>query len=80
MLRFYCIVNAAVVSVEICLGAAFMVFLSNEWWRVAGILEWIVSFLGVPWLSTFVGFVAVPEEGIDIRERDPLLGKNAYLN
>lgn len=73
-----------------------MVLLYSESWRVAGILEWIVSYLGAFWLLNFIGYVAyvnprlcqtiltsrlsVPDEGIDIRERDPLLGENAYLN
>lgn len=80
MLRFYCIITTVIVWVEVCLGATFMVLLYNEWYRVAGILEWIISYLGVFWLFTFVGYVAIPDEGIDIRERDPLLGEDAYLN
>jgi len=80
MLRFYCIVSTGIVFAEVGLGAAFIVLLNKEWWRVAGILEWIVCFVGVFWLATFMGLIAVPEEGIDVRERDPLLGESAYLN
>jgi hypothetical protein len=50
--------NAGIVLIEMCLGAAFLVFLGEGWWRVAGILEWIVSFLGAFWLYTFIGYVA----------------------
>jgi TM2 domain-containing membrane protein YozV len=50
--------NAGIVLIEMCLGAAFLVFLGKGWWRVAGILEWIVSFLGAFWLYTFIGYVA----------------------
>jgi len=80
-----------------------MILLGNEYWRVAGILEWIVCFIGAAWLGVFVGFLKyvfldlvkygggiwcdfvlifdrVPDEGIDVRERDPLLGEEAYLN
>jgi len=79
-LRLYCIVTTVIVWVEVCLGGAFMWLLWHEWYRVAGILEWIVSYLGVFWLASFIGYVAVPDEGIDVRERDPLLGDSAYLS
>ena len=53
-----CIVTTVIVWVELCLGAAFMVLLNIEYYRFAGVLEWIISYLGVAWLFTFVGYVA----------------------
>lgn len=44
-----------------------------HFWRVSGILEWIMAFTGAFYLWAFVGFVRVPEEGIDEAERRALL-------
>lgn len=50
--------NTFLVFSEVCLGAAFMVLLGKEWWRLAGILEWTVTILGAFWLYSFIGYVA----------------------
>jgi len=47
---------------------------------MAGALEWILSYCGALYIWTFTGFVAVPEEGIDRRERTPLLAEQVYLS
>ena len=43
------------------------------YWRVAGILEWIMAFIGTFYILSFIGFVSVPEEGIAAEERRALL-------
>jgi hypothetical protein len=48
-------------------------FMQAEYWRVSGILEWIMAFTGAVYLWAFIGFVSVPEEGIDQAEREALL-------
>jgi hypothetical protein len=44
-------------------------------WLAAGILEWIMAFTGSFYLWAFIGFVTVPEEGIDEAERRALLSE-----
>ena len=61
------------------LSALFIASMVTGHWRTAGIIEWTLSYCGAIYIWAFVGFVAVPEEGIDQRERAPLLGEQAYL-
>ncbi|KAF2195162.1 hypothetical protein K469DRAFT_698722 [Zopfia rhizophila CBS 207.26] len=72
-LRAFCTASAITVFVDFCVGVAFYCFMSSGYWRVAGILEWIVAFTGAIYLWCFVGFVSVPEEGIDEAESRALL-------
>ena len=73
-LNLSCSANCAIVVIEICFGVAFSVTLWTDRWRLAGILEWVLAFLGTFYILTFVGFVAVPQEGaIHDPEREPLL-------
>ncbi|KAG9245454.1 Frag1/DRAM/Sfk1 [Calycina marina] len=57
-LREYCVVNTAIQVCELGLGAAFMVLLNKEWYRIAGFLEWTVTILGSFWLLNFIGYLA----------------------
>jgi len=78
-LRFYCVCSTVVVTIEAILSISFVIMMCSGYWRVTGIIEWIISFLGAFYILAFVGFVAIPEEGIDIHERDPLLSDRAYI-
>jgi len=39
------------------MSIAFVTLMENSWWRTAGIIEWIVGFLGAFWIFTFVGIL-----------------------
>jgi hypothetical protein len=51
-------------------------FMQTGWYRVSGVLEWIMAFTGVIYLWAFIGFVSVPEHGIDEEERRRLLERD----
>ena len=73
-LNLSCSANCAIVVIEISFGVAFTITMWTGRWRLAGIFEWVLAFLGTFYILTFVGFVAVPQEGaIHDREREPLL-------
>ncbi|KAF2108316.1 Frag1/DRAM/Sfk1 [Lophiotrema nucula] len=72
-LRLYCTVSLVTVALDVCLGATFYGVMQTEYWRVSGILEWIMAFTGSVYLWAFIGFVSVPEEGVDEAERRALL-------
>jgi hypothetical protein len=48
-------------------------FMQTGYYRVSGVLEWIMAFTGSLYLWAFIGFVSVPEDGIDEEERRALL-------
>ncbi|KAF2147233.1 uncharacterized protein K452DRAFT_282223 [Aplosporella prunicola CBS 121167] len=73
LLRLYCSASATIVLTEVGLGTCFTGLMYSGYWRIAGIFEWTMAFVGSLYMLAFVGFVAVPPEGIDARERDPLL-------
>ncbi|KAF2088616.1 hypothetical protein K490DRAFT_56011 [Saccharata proteae CBS 121410] len=77
LLRIYCSASAIIVLIEVGLGVAFVALMYTGYWRLSGILEWTMAFVGSFYVMAFVGFVAVPPEGIDERERDPLLREPA---
>jgi hypothetical protein len=52
-----CIANTVIVGVGAALSVAFAILLTHDWWRTAGILEWILGNLGAVWLFTFVGIL-----------------------
>ena len=47
---------------EVALGIGFIAFLWTRHYRVAGILEWVMSFLFTGYFGAFVGFFAIPCE------------------
>ncbi|KAF1981203.1 hypothetical protein K402DRAFT_241637 [Aulographum hederae CBS 113979] len=79
-LRFYCTVNMVIVWIEVVLGVIFVITINTSHYRTAGFLEWTITILGGFYILAFVGFVAVPDDGVDVHERDPLLGDQAYIN
>lgn len=38
-------------------GIAFLVLLYTDYYRRAGIMEWIITYLGAFWLATFAGYI-----------------------
>ncbi|KAK7565507.1 hypothetical protein IWX92DRAFT_410100 [Phyllosticta citricarpa] len=77
LLRLYCSASVTIVAIEVVLGVFFTALMYMSFWRTAGVLEWVMAFIGCLYMLAFVGFVAVPPEGIDARERDPLLQEPA---
>lgn len=75
-----CLFGVFVAAIIAMLSVVFIHHMRTSRWRIAGILEWTLSYGGAVYIWTFVGFVAVPEEGTDQRERVPLLGEPAYLS
>lgn len=69
-----CIVSAMIVVLDSCLAVTFYTLMQLYYWRTSGVLEWTMAFTGAFYLWAFVGFVSVPEEGIDEAERRALLG------
>lgn len=59
--------------VDVCLGVAFYILMQEEFWKTSGILEWTMAFTGSMYIWSFIGFVSVPQEGIDEAERRALL-------
>ncbi|OMP85102.1 hypothetical protein BK809_0000856 [Diplodia seriata] len=59
-LRFYCAFSAVIVFLEVVMGLIFTGFMYTGHWRLAGIFEWILAFLGCFYMLAFIGFVAVP--------------------
>ena len=54
---FRCIVNLALTILDVILGLVFIHFLSNGEMVIAGIFEWVLTYVGVLWLLSFVGFL-----------------------
>lgn len=52
-----CIVNSALVISMTALSVAFVALLYFGWWRTAGFLEWTITYLGVFWLLSFIGYL-----------------------
>ncbi|KAL0257700.1 hypothetical protein SLS55_006863 [Diplodia seriata] len=76
-LRFYCAFSAVIVFLEVVMGLIFTGFMYTGHWRLAGIFEWILAFLGCFYMLAFIGFVAVPvpRDEVDAQERRPLLAE-----
>ena len=75
-LRNSCIVSAVTVLLDFALGVGMYSFMQANYYRVAGFLEWTMAYTGALYLWAFIGFVSVPEEGIDSEERRALLGRD----
>lgn len=72
-----CVASAAIVVLDFVLGVAFYTLMQLYFWRVSGVLEWVMAFTGAFYLWSFMGFVSVPEDGIDEVERRALLRETA---
>ena len=62
-------------GIEICLGVVFTVLLRLGFYRVSGIVEWVMAFLFTGYFWAFWGFLTLPgkEGGEGEGERTPLL-------
>ncbi|KAF4536130.1 hypothetical protein DIS24_g8504 [Lasiodiplodia hormozganensis] len=80
-LKFYCAFSAFIVFLEVVMGLTFVGLMYTEHWRLAGIFEWILAFLGCFYMLAFIGFVAVPvpREEVEAGERRPLLQESAEV-
>jgi hypothetical protein len=56
-LRKWCLVSNALVAVQLCFTIAFVSFMWTNHMRVAGILEWIMTYTGAVYLLTFIGYL-----------------------
>lgn len=58
---------------DVVLAVAFYGFMGAAYWKTSGVIEWAMAFTGSIYLWALIGFVSVPEEGIDEAERQALL-------
>ncbi|KAL8792385.1 MAG: hypothetical protein Q9195_004998 [Heterodermia aff. obscurata] len=66
------IVSNALFITEVVLAVLFFAFLFKSSYRVAGILEWVMSFLFTGYFWAFAGFL-ITDDGDDAAEERPLL-------
>jgi len=72
-LRRHVWICCGIVLLEVLLSVPFFAFIWLGPLRAAGVLEWIITFVGCFYIWNFVGFVRVPDKGIDESETRPLL-------
>lgn len=74
-LRRRCIiVSNSIFLIEILLGACFVAFLWTDHYRIAGILEWILSFVLTGYFWAFAGFlIPCGDAAAEGEEETPLL-------
>lgn len=64
--------SVVLLAVEVGLGVAFMVLLGGEWYRVGGVVEWVMAGFFTFYFWAFWGFLV--EGGGEVGERRALLG------
>lgn len=57
-LKRWCIANTSFLLLDIACGICFTAFLWTNHMRMAGVFEWVLTYIGAGYLFTFVGFVA----------------------
>ena len=73
------IASNVIFGIEICLGVVFTVLLRLGFYRISGIVEWVMAFLFTGYFWAFWGFLTLPGkeggegEGEGEGERTPLL-------
>ena len=69
------ITSTIIFGIEFCMGIAFTILLYLRFYRISGILEWVMAFLFTFYFLAFTGFLILPAEegGEDINEETPLL-------
>ncbi|KAI1323469.1 hypothetical protein F5Y16DRAFT_383627 [Xylariaceae sp. FL0255] len=76
-LRKWCLFNAFLVFCEVVLGVLFIAFLWTNHFRISGVLEWCITYIGSFWLLSFIGYTRFREgERPEVEgdgERQPLL-------
>ena len=69
------VASTTIFGVEFCMGVAFTSLLYLEFYRISGILEWVMAFLFTFYFWAFAGFLVLPSEegGEGSNEETPLL-------
>ena len=69
------VASTTIFGIEFCMGVSFTTLLYLEYYRISGILEWVMAFLFTFYFWAFVGFLVLPDEegGEGIDEETPLL-------
>ena len=60
------IASNVIISMELVLSIAMTVAESSKWFRLAGILEWTLGFVGVGYIWAFIGFFGYVYGNTDI--------------
>ena len=69
------VASTPIFGIEFCMGIAFTTLLYLKFYRISGILEWIMAFLVNFYFWAFVGFLILPaeERGEGNNKETPLL-------
>ena len=69
------IASTTIFGIEFCMGVTFTILLYMNFYRISGILEWVMAFLFTFYFWAFAGFLILPDEegGEGINEETPLL-------
>ncbi len=75
LLRRVIVISNSLFLMEVCLGVAFTGLLSMNFYRISGIVEWVMAYWFTFYFLAFAGFLVVPEEEAEARmnEETPLL-------
>ena len=67
--------NTIIIGMQFCMSVAFTVLLYMKFYRISGILEWVMAFLFTLYFFSFSGLLMVhrEEEGKAMDEETPLL-------
>lgn len=77
-LRFCTLASAFLVILEFALGMAFIILSAQTCWYIAGIIEWVMAFLGTGYMGLFAGFfVGIHEETRKHTVRQPGRGRES---
>ena len=69
------VASTTIFGIEFCMGIAFTILLYLKFYRISGILEWVMAFLFTFYFCAFAGFLVLPgeEAGEGNNEETPLL-------
>lgn len=69
------VASTTIFGIEFCMGIAFTILLYLKFYRISGILEWVMAFLFTFYFWAFAGFLVLPAEegGEGNNEETPLL-------
>ncbi len=75
LLRRAIVISNSLFLMEFCLGVAFTGLISMSFYRISGIVEWVMAYWFTFYFLAFAGFLVVPEEEAEARtkEETPLL-------
>ena len=69
------VASTTIFGIDFCMGIAFTLLLYLSFYRISGILEWVMAFLFTFYFWAFAGFLVLPAEGAGEgnNEETPLL-------